>query len=180
MDNQVTTMFASMATNEPDPVERLKRIFQSTHSAKAMTEALGARQIQSLGEVASPLVLGTAIRAVHRAELISRSPMRVNTLVSNVPGPPVPLFCCGAQITGVFPSSVILEGMGLNFTVLSYNDRLDFGLHVDPDLVRDPWAIVDGIKAALAELMEVSGLGEVTPVEDPFGPPVELAEVNAA
>ena len=44
--------------------------------------------------------------------------MRVNTLVSNVPGPPVPLYMCGAKVTGIFPSSVILEGMGLNITVL--------------------------------------------------------------
>jgi hypothetical protein len=58
--------------------------------------------------------------------------------------------------------------MGTNFTVLSNMDRLDFGLHVDPDLVPDPWAIADAVPRALAELFEASGLGAPTPVADPF------------
>ena len=60
-------MFVSLATDVADPVERLQAIHQSTMSAKGMTKAIGARQIQSIGEVASPLILGTAIRAVYRA-----------------------------------------------------------------------------------------------------------------
>jgi hypothetical protein len=99
---------------------------------------------------------------------MSRMPMRVNTVVSNVPGPPIPLYMCGARITAVYPSSVILEGMGLNITVFSYQERLDFGLHVDPDLVPDPWLIADGVTLAMAELMEASGLGSPTPVELPL------------
>ncbi|MBI2704893.1 MAG: wax ester/triacylglycerol synthase family O-acyltransferase [Actinobacteria bacterium] len=175
MDNQVTTMFAFLATDLDDPVDRLHEIHRSANSAKEMTEALSAHPISSLGEVAAPLVLGAAFHAIYRGQLISRSPCRVNTCISNVPGPPVPLYLCGASITGVFPCSVILEGMGLNFTVLSYNDRLDFGLHVDPDLVPDPWTIVDGIPSALAELMAASSLGALTPVDDPFGPPVDAS-----
>jgi WS/DGAT/MGAT family acyltransferase len=169
MDNQVSTMFVSLATDVADPVERLLAIHASSTSAKEMGEAVRARQIQSLGEVASPLILGTAIRAVYGAQLIARSPMRINTLVSNIPGPPVPLYTCGARVTGIYSSSVILEGMGVNITVLSYIDRLDFGVHVDPDLVPDPWAIAEGVPEALAELLEASGLGAPTAVEDPFG-----------
>ena len=62
----------------------------------------------------------------------------VNTPVSNVPGPPVLLYMCGAKVAGIYPSSVILEGMGVNITVFSYLDRIDFGIHVDLDLVPDP------------------------------------------
>ena len=176
-DNQITNMFVSLATDVDDPVERLGAINRSTTSAKAMTKAIGARQIQSIGEVASPLILGNAIRTVYRTQLMSRMPMRVNTVVSNVPGPPIPLYMCGARITAVYPSSVILEGMGLNITVFSYQERLDFGLHVDPDLVPDPWVIADGVTLAMAELMEASGLGAPTPVELPLPPdPAEPAE----
>jgi len=167
-DNQITNMFVSLATDIADPVERLAAIHKSTQSAKAMTKAIGARQIQSIGEVASPLILSTAIRTVYRTQLMSRSPMRINTLVSNVPGPPIPLYMCGAKVTAIYPSSVILEGMGLNVTVISYQDRLDFGLHVDPDLVPDPWLLADGVQEALGDLMEASGLGRPTPVELPF------------
>ena len=48
-------------------------------------------------------------------------------------------------------------------------DRVDFGLHVDPELVPDPWVIANGFTDALAELMEAGGLGPPTPVEDPLG-----------
>ncbi|HZQ87515.1 MAG TPA: WS/DGAT domain-containing protein, partial [Acidimicrobiales bacterium] len=168
-DNKISTMFLSLNTDVEDPIERLKAIATSAQSAKAMQKALSARQIQSLGEVASPLILSTAIRAVFRTGLMSRLPARVNTLVSNVPGPPIPLYSCGAQISGIFPSSVIVDGMGVNCTVISYMDRLDFGFHVDPDLVPDPWAISEAVPVALAELMKASGLGAPTPVKDPFG-----------
>jgi WS/DGAT/MGAT family acyltransferase len=169
MDNQISTMFVSLATDVVDPVKRLLAIYTSSQSAKEMSKAVRARQIQSIGEVASPLIIGTAIRAVYRGNLMTRSPMRINTLVSNVPGPPFPLYMCGARVAGVFPSSVILEGMGLNVTVFSYLDRVDFGFHVDPDLVSDPWAIAEGVPEALAELLAASSLGEPTPVEDAFG-----------
>jgi WS/DGAT/MGAT family acyltransferase len=168
MDNQVSMMFVSLATDVSDPIQRLLAIKKSTQSAKAMSKAISAREIQSLGEVASPMILGTAIRTVYRTQLMSRMPMRINTLVSNVPGPPIPLYMCGGKVTGVYPSSVILEGMGLNVTVFSYLDRLDFGLQVDPDLVPDVWTIAEYIPAALAELMEASGLGAPTPVAMPF------------
>ncbi|HYF46325.1 MAG TPA: WS/DGAT domain-containing protein, partial [Acidimicrobiales bacterium] len=170
-DNQISTMLVSLATDVDDPVERLRAIHRSTSSAKAMTKALGARQIQSIGEVASPLIVSTAIKAVYRTQLMSKSPLRLNTLVSNVPGPPMPLYMCGAKIAAVYPSSVILDGMGLNITVFSYEDRLDIGLHVDPDLVPDPWLLADGFGEAMAELFAASGLGEPTPVAAPLSDP---------
>jgi hypothetical protein len=175
-DNQITTMFVALGTDEADPVERLRSVHHSTQGAKEMTRALTARQIQSIGEVASPLLLGSAIRAIYRTELMSRSPMRVNTLVSNVPGPPMDLYFSGAKVTGIFPCSVILEGMGVNVTVISYGDRLDFGIHVDPDLVPDPWVIANGVPEALAELLTASDLGGPTPVTDPFAQPTAKAK----
>lgn len=168
LDNQISNMFVSLATDIDDPVERLLAIRRSTRSAKAMRDALGAREIQSLGEVATPLILGTAIRAIYRTSLMTRIPLRVNTVVSNVPGPSVPLYMCGGKVVAIFPSSVILEGMGLNVTVISYLDRVDFGIHVDPDLVPDVWVLADQVPAAMAELMEASGLGRPTPVQAPL------------
>ncbi len=133
-----------------------------------MRNAIGAREIQSIGEVASPLILSTAIRTIYRTSLMSRIPLRVNTVVSNVPGPDVPLYMCGGKVIAVFPSSVILEGMGLNVTIFSYLDRVDFGIHIDPDLVPDVWTLADRVPAALADLMDASGLGDPTPVEAPI------------
>lgn len=169
-DNQITTMFVSLATDLDDPVERLLAVHKSSLGAKDLAEATGASRTRSLGEVFSPALLTSVARIAQATGMISRGPFRVNTLVSNVPGPPIPLFMAGAAVTGIYPSSVILEGMGSNFTVLSNQDRLDVGLHVDPDLCPDPWAIADAIPRALAELFEASGLGTPTPVADPFAP----------
>jgi diacylglycerol O-acyltransferase len=168
-DNKVSAMFVSLATNIDDPVERLLAIHASSLGAKALRDAMSAHQIQSLGEVASPLILSTAIRALYQTQLAARGPTIVNTTVSNVPGPPIPLYISGARVTGIYPCSIIMEGMGINCTVISYMDRIDFGFHVDPMLVPDPWLLSQGIAPALAELKKASGLGPSLKIPDAFG-----------
>ena len=168
LNNQISNMFVSLATDIEDPIERLQAVTKSTQSAKAMRNAIGAREIQSIGEVASPAILSRAIKTAYRTNLMTRMPMRINTVVSNVPGPPVPLYMCGGKVVGVFPSSVILEGMGLNVTVFSYLDRVDFGILVDPDLVPDIWVLANEVKGAITDLMEASGLGQPHEVEVPL------------
>jgi hypothetical protein len=83
-------------------------------------------------------------------------PTGINAIVSNVPGPPVPLYTAGARIETMYPISIISPGMGLNFTVMSYMDRIDFGITVDPDLVPDPWYIAEGIPLAIEALSEAA------------------------
>ncbi len=166
--NKVATMSASLATDVDDPVERLKAIYASTQSAKELTQAIRARKIQSVGEVAPPLLLGLASRAAWASNITDRVPRVANVVVSNVPGPPFPIYACGARVSGIYAASVLLAFAGLNVTLFSYIDRVDFGLTSDPDLLEDPWGIADGIKDALAELMEALDLGKPTPVHDPF------------
>jgi diacylglycerol O-acyltransferase / wax synthase len=166
--NKVATMGASLATDVEDPIERMKAIYASTQSAKELTEAVRARKIQSVGEVAPPLLMNLASRAAWAANLSNRIPVVANVVVSNVPGPPFPIYSCGAKVSGIYAASVLLFYAGLNVTLMSYIDRLDFGLTSDPDLLEDPWEIADGIKDALAELMEAAGLGAPTPVHDAF------------
>jgi WS/DGAT/MGAT family acyltransferase len=167
MDNQISFMFVSLATDVDDPVERLLAIQKATQSAKAMQKAISAREIQSLGEVASPLILSAVTRTIYRTQLMARVPMG-GTVISNVPGPPVPLYLCGGKIIGIFPCSVIIPPTGLNVTVFSYMDRVDFGFHVDPDLVPDVWDISNELTEAMRDLMEASGLGEPTEVHLPL------------
>lgn len=166
--NRVATMAATLATNIEDPLERLEAIHASTQSAKELTEAVRARSIQSVGEVAPPILIGLASRAAWASNLSDRIPVVANVVVSNVPGPPFPIYTCGARVSGIYAASVLLFYAGLNITLMSYMDRVDFGLTSDPDLLKDPWDIADGIKDALVELMEATGLGKPTPVHDPF------------
>jgi len=175
LDNQVSFVVVPLATNVTDPDERIREIGKHTRAAKEFQEVLRAHPVGSFGEAAPPFVIGGLLRAAYVSHILSYFPGMLNTLVSNVPGPPIPLYMAGARLCGIFPTSVILEGMGLNITVFTFEDRVDFGLHVDPHLVPDPWAVGAGIPIALAELMKCAGLGCPTPVSDPFGLPTNAS-----
>jgi diacylglycerol O-acyltransferase len=166
--NQVANMNLPIATDLADPLERVAAITAATQSAKEMTQAVRARQIQSVGEVAPPLLINVASRAIWATQLFGRSPAAMHVTVSNIPGPPIPLYVCGGRVAGIYAASVLMANMAFNVTCMSYIDRIDFGMTVDPDIVEDPQALADGINAALAELMAAAGLGEPAGVHDPF------------
>jgi hypothetical protein len=76
----------------------------------------------------------------------------VNVVISNVPGPRHPLFCAGAKLEANYPVSVVIDGVGLNITVMSYLDHLDFGLVSDRDQIDELWPLLDRLRHALDEL----------------------------
>jgi hypothetical protein len=100
-----------------------------------MSEAMRAREIQAMGDTLAPAVLDLAHRMI--SATAARMPATTNAVVSNVPGAPVPLFVAGGRVEATDPVSIIEPGMGLNVTVVSYLDRVDFGFTVDPELVPD-------------------------------------------
>lgn len=166
--NKVAIMNVSLATDVDDPIERLQAIVASTQSSKELTEAVRARSIQSIGEVAPPLLVNLASRAALSANIGRLVPVIQNVVVSNVPGPPIPLYVCGGKVTGIYAASVLIANQGLNVTLLSYMDRIDFGFTADADLVDDLWEISDGVQDALVELMDAADLGKPTQVHDSF------------
>jgi diacylglycerol O-acyltransferase / wax synthase len=166
--NKMAVMSVSLATDVEDPIERMETIRRNSLSGKELTRAVRARSIQSVGEVAPPFVIDMASRAAWAADIGRHAPVVQNVLVSNVPGPRSPLYICGSQVSGMYAASVLVANQGLNITMLSYTDRIDFGITADADLVDDPWEIADGIPDALAELMEAMDLGKPTLVFDPF------------
>jgi hypothetical protein len=89
-----------------------------------------------------------------------------NVAVSNVPGPPVPLFCAEAKVTALYPVSIPAHGMALNFTVQSYLDNLDFGITADRRAVPDIGLLADQLEVAFQELC-VAVLPQTPPAEAP-------------
>jgi diacylglycerol O-acyltransferase / wax synthase len=75
-------------------------------------------------------------------------------VISNVPGPRRPLFLAGAKLEAHYPVSVVVDGVGLNITVMSYLDHLDFGIVADRDQVDDTWALMDRLAHSLQELTQ--------------------------
>jgi diacylglycerol O-acyltransferase / wax synthase len=149
---KVGAMFASLATDVSDPALRLLSINDSTRGAKEMQRALAADKIMGLTETAPPGLVSLAARMYTAAHLDRRTPPIMNLIISNVPGPPFPLYCAGAEIEALYPMGPLIYGTGVNITVFSYRDRVDFGFMVCRDVVPDPWFIAEGIPLALEEL----------------------------
>jgi hypothetical protein len=88
-------------------------------------------------------------------ELGGRLAPPLNLVISNVPGPREPLYLAGAQLQAHFPVSVVTDGVGLNMTVMSYRDHVDFGLVGDRNLMGDAWPLMEGLERSLDELCEL-------------------------
>jgi diacylglycerol O-acyltransferase len=162
MGNQVSSMLTSLATDVDDPLDRLKVIHEVTVEAKEQQKAIGADTLQEWSEFAAPALLGSAVRLYSRMKWADNHRPLFNVVISNVPGPPFELYSAGAKLLANYPIGPIFEGVGLNMTVMSYLDQLDFGLLACPDLVDDVWALADGLHESLAELVEATG---VTPAD---------------
>jgi diacylglycerol O-acyltransferase / wax synthase len=150
--NRVSMLAAELPTDEPEPQERLRRVHEAMASSKEIFHALPAERMTDFAEFPPPAVFARAMRLSARLHLGSRLAPG-NLVISNVPGPRRPLYAArGARLEHYFPVSVITEGQGLNITVQSYLDRLDFGLLCDPDLVPDLGQMLDAILADLDAL----------------------------
>jgi diacylglycerol O-acyltransferase len=151
--NQVSGMFASLHTEVPDPAERLKAIAEGSRAAKEHSTAIAATLLQDWSQFAGPAVFGIAMRVYARSRLTESRPVH-NLVVSNVPGPQVPLYFLGAQVEAMYPLGPIFHGSGLNITVMSLAGKLNVGLISCPELLGDLWDMADGFDAGIKELLD--------------------------
>jgi WS/DGAT C-terminal domain len=151
MGNRVSSMFIGLASDVLDPGLRLQAINESTRNAKER-HAIGAADLTEWADFAAPALLGRATRLYSRMQLANRHRPVFNLTISNVPGPPFPLYSAGAMLVANYPMGPIFDGNGLNMTVMSYRDQLDFGLQGCPSLLGDPWVLAGHLEAALEEL----------------------------
>jgi WS/DGAT/MGAT family acyltransferase len=134
--NRMSVMLAALPTDLPDPGERLEAMHEAMRAAKEQHGAIPASLLADFGQFALPAMANQAWRLSARLRLLERvSPF--NLIVSNIPGPRVPLYLAGAQLLAFYPVSALVDGQGLNITVMSYRDSLHFGLIACSDLVPD-------------------------------------------
>ncbi len=150
--NQVSGMFASLHTEIDDAGQRLMAIAEGNTVAKEHSSAIGATLLQDWSQFAGPAVFGVAMRVYARTRLTESRPVH-NLVVSNVPGPQIPLYFLGAEVQAMYPLGPIFHGSGLNITVMSLTGKLNVGLISCPELLPDLWDMADGFVAGMAELL---------------------------
>ena len=150
--NRILLMSAPLYTDEPDPVQRLLRTHESLREMKERHRALPAQLLQDVNHFIPPALFARAARATFSLASDRRMRPTWNLVISNVPGPQLPLYLAGARLVANYPVSVITDGMGLNITALSYDGHLDFGIVADRQQMADLWCLIDWLEEALAEL----------------------------
>jgi diacylglycerol O-acyltransferase len=150
--NRIMLMSAPIYTNLPDPIVRLRRTHEALAVMKERHRALPAELLQDANHFIPPAVFARAARTTFALATSSPGRPTWNLVISNVPGPQIPLYCAGARLDANYPVSVITDGMGLNITVMSYCGHLDFGLVADRDQMPDLWTMTDWLAESLEEL----------------------------
>jgi diacylglycerol O-acyltransferase len=153
--NQVSGMFAGLQTQIADAGERLAAIAQANVIAKDHSSAIGATLLQDWSQFAGPAVFGVAMRVYARTRLTESRPVH-NLVVSNVPGPQMPLYFLGAEVEAMYPLGPIFHGAGLNITVMSLDGKLNVGLISCPELLPDLWDLADGFGPGMRELLSAT------------------------
>lgn len=150
--NKVSALFAKLGTDVEDPLERLHELAEGNRLAKEHHSAISADSLQDWAEFAAPRTFGLAVRAYAGLRLPERHPVVHNLVISNVPGPPVPLYFMGAQILALYPLGPVFHGAGLNITVMSNNGQVHVGIIACRDSMPDVDDLVQRFPVELARL----------------------------
>jgi diacylglycerol O-acyltransferase / wax synthase len=146
LGNQLTVMRGPLPVYIDDAVARLRFIRGAMDGLKESKQAVGAATLAAVNSLAPPTILAQASRLNFSTRLF-------NLLVTNIPGPQVPLYVLGRQLEDLFPLAFLPEDHALAVAIMSYNGGLDYGLLGDYDALPDIDVVADGIEASLAELL---------------------------
>ncbi len=154
VNNQVSMVQCSLATDVADPVERLKAIHDSTAQIKRRVAAFKNLIPTDFPGLAAPIWAAGLSRLWASGSIAERLPALANVVISNVPGPPVPLYLAGAKLSHYYPVSIVTHGLAFNITVQSYAGSLEFGLTACKDVVARPDIVARAMAEAFQELSD--------------------------
>jgi WS/DGAT/MGAT family acyltransferase len=161
LGNRLAVMRAPLPVYIEDPARRLRTVTQAMQGLKQSKQALGAEVISRFNDFAPPTLLAQAAR-------INFSTRLFNLVVTNVPGPQVPLYVLGRELEDCFPVGFLPPNQALFVAIMSYNGGINFGLLADYDAIDDIDLLTDGIEAAITELSELAdAAGEPRASEEP-------------
>jgi WS/DGAT/MGAT family acyltransferase len=155
LGNRVAAWIVSLPVGEKDPLRRLRTLCDSTGELKRSDPGAGTELLASLSEWTGQSILSAAIRLAFLARPF-------NIVITNVPGPQVPLYLLDSSMVAVFPQVPLFTDQNLGIALFSYNEKLYWGFNADRDQVPDVDAFVDAISAAFADLCRAAKI--VTPL----------------
>ena len=154
--NNASTLFTTLPVQIEDPVERLRIIHEVTTGAKEQFQLIGPGMLEEWSEFTPPLPYSAGMRLFSRTRLADRLRSPINVIISNVPGPQQPLYIAGSRLDTILSMGPILEGIGLNITVWSYLDQLNFGIVAVPEHLPDLRRLAELLDDALEELQKAA------------------------
>jgi WS/DGAT/MGAT family acyltransferase len=154
--NQISAMAVTLFSQVADPLERLEKVQRGTQGSKGTANALDARTMTDISQVLPGTFSGLAARLYTRLGLANRVKPFLNTVITNVPGPQVPLYFTGAKMVGFYGMGPVMDGMGLIHLVLSFAGRISISVTACRDQMPDPGFYAECVEASFAELVSAA------------------------
>ena len=169
MGNQVSAMIVPLGTHIGDPAERLRYIHAQTQKSKAMTNAIGARQMTEASKVSPALFMALSAQLFSQFGLSNYIKPVINTAVTNVPGPPVHIYSCGARLISMHGMLCLMDGLALGHVVQSYVDQATVGFTACRKAMPDPEFYSQCLQDSFEALAKAAGitLAPATPAAKP-------------
>ena len=162
LGNKVAAMMAPLPVWCQEPEARLEIVREQMSDLKHSGQALGAQVLTDLTGYAPPTVMAQASRLMGRQRMF-------NLVVTNVPGPQIPLYLMGRKAVDPFPMVPLAKGQGLGVAIMSYDGKMNFGLVGDYDVMHDLDDLAGDLYASLEELAGVAGVTLATDAPKPVG-----------
>ena len=150
--NQVGSIFASLNSDIDNPIERILRIHQNTDEAKEFAEEAPLKDALKLVGAMSPRVTKMLVNAYVDNKVTKHLPMKINTVISNVPGPDFPLYCSGARLIQYHGLGVLTPGVGIFHLIFSYCGKISTTILADREMLPDPSFYRECLDASFEEL----------------------------
>jgi len=163
LNNQVFGMNCPLATNYGDPLKRLQVVQRESSQTKDVAGSVKDAAPQDYTMLGAPLVLPGLMKLYGQTKLADVLPSAVNLTISNTAGPPFPMYCAGAKVVSLYPVSIPIHGVGLNITVQSYMDKMDFGVTAGAVAMPDTDHFADLLVASFDELKKAALPAESAP-----------------
>jgi WS/DGAT/MGAT family acyltransferase len=155
--NKVGAMFVTLGTDLADPAQRLRHIQQATATAKETSMAPAARELSNMAQFVPGGLMGVAARLSSQIGMANRTNPPYNTVVTNIPGPRLPLYSCGARLIAMYGFGMVHDAMGLMHIVNSYCGDLTISITADRDMMPDPAFYAQCLQTSFDELSRATG-----------------------